>query len=291
MTLSWIFLATSVVNISFDIANFFITNIHTKWWLAKKTKVSISIIIINLPIFLFTFIKIQQGIKDLIFTIKSKLFNWIIYFSITVSIITIAADFSCLIYWYLEGEVTTLTIVKALIVGTIALFSLGYCIVLVKNIIASKRNIFITLLALITIIPTFISFNSLPKRSEILKMREDTKKIYDLSVLYNLVSKHYISSKSLPINLTSLLSNDMAYSNEKDILTNQEFEYYLLDKTSFKLCANFTFTIQEIEENTYQRRANDIFSMHREGKNCFIFKLQHLNEKKSFEPVIEEFLQ
>jgi hypothetical protein len=92
---------------SFKLIDYFTEDLYTKWQLSKKTILSTSILIINLPILWLSFTAIHRGIMKSKFSLNSKLLNWTIYVAITISIIVVMINFSCLIYWLLAGDLTT----------------------------------------------------------------------------------------------------------------------------------------------------------------------------------------
>ncbi|MFZ5425304.1 MAG: hypothetical protein ACOZAO_05920 [Patescibacteria group bacterium] len=98
----------------------------------------------------------------------------------------------------------------------------------------------------------------------------------DLNSLKFFIENYTAEHKALPKTLEEI---KVTNSTKSDPETNVLYEYKVLDATNYELCANFTFSTQDSENQNNYRGAYTVPYLHDQGYQCFQFRVTtHLEE-------------
>ena len=94
----------------------------------------------------------------------------------------------------------------------------------------------------------------------------DLQRMQGLQEINNAVKTHYRNHQALPERLDAIENTDglSERSNWSDPVTHRPYEYDVMGKTTYRLCADFAADSEQ-EENSYIYA----FRKHRKGHDCF----------------------
>ncbi|MGC8775817.1 MAG: DUF5671 domain-containing protein [Minisyncoccia bacterium] len=238
-TISFITLIWQYINYFFpDVLN----NYSNYYAFPKEVKFALSSLIIIFPLFMilsFYLNKIYNNepeVKD------SKIRKWLVYFTLFVAGIIMTGDLVSIVNNFLNGEITTRFILKALTIFLVSGIIFWYYLNDIRNKISSKNNKYIAIILsaiiLISIIFAFIVFGS-PQTARLIKF--DEQKISDLQNIQYQIFTYWEQKGNLPQSLNDLKDLNFGYSLPKDPQTKSDYKYNIKDKENlvFELCAVF----------------------------------------------------
>lgn len=180
---------------------------------------------------------------------KSELWvrRWALYFTLFVAAITVIVDLVTLVNTYLGGDVTMRFGLKVLVVFLVA--GAGFLHFLAdlrgyweKN---PKYSLMITwgagAVVALTIIAGFFIIGT-PGQARL--YRFDDQKVSDLQNIQWQVVNYWQQKNKLPATLSDLSDPISGFVVPTDSQTGAPYEYSVVDKTSFKLCATFNAETQ-----------------------------------------------
>jgi hypothetical protein len=168
--------------------------------------------------------------------------RWALQLTIFVMTFTILVDLVTLVNYFLNGEITTRFILKALVVlivaGFITLHFLadlkGYWLAHPKQ--ANLVGVAVAVVASATIIAGFFIVGSPMKARDI---RLDMQRVSDLQSIQSQVVTYYQQTGELPESLETLADPLSYYTVPVDPLTEEPYTYRVTDTFAFELCATF----------------------------------------------------
>lgn len=98
----------------------------------------------------------------------------------------------------------------------------------------------------------------------------DQKRLQDLQQIDSAVKAYYGNHHVLPVRLDVVESEDglSLHSNWRDPVTHLPYEYDVMSKTTYQLCADFSADSEKEEDANYFA-----FRKHRMGRDCFQHEL------------------
>ena len=228
-----------------------------------QLKFAIASLIIATPIFYIISNLINRGLKKGELDKESWIRRWLTYFILLVSSIVLLGVFISVILNFLNGELTSRSILKALTMFVIAGIIFSYYFFENRREDVTKKSLTIKLFfigSLALVIIAFVSawfFVESPVNAR--NRRLDQKLINNISNLEGSINSYLSSEEKLPENLDQLANNENFYLN-KNILIDPEtkapIEYKKLSEKSFELCANFR-TDNRKDEIFYSNKSHD----------------------------------
>lgn len=226
---------------------------------SDQLKFAISALIISTPIYYLASWQIQKSLFSAILAKDSGVRKWLTYFVLFVSSVIMLGWLVAVINNFLDGELTTKFILKALTAIFIAaiIFSCYFYDIKRENIVNIKDRIILVYfygslaLVLATLIAGFFFVES-PRATRERKYDEVILNKFDL--IDSNLNNYYQDNKKLPKNLDELLSNKMYYLTDNDInnpLDKKQFEYKVIEKDVYELCADFKTSNRNKEEDYY----------------------------------------
>jgi hypothetical protein len=202
--------------------------------------------------------------------------KWLVYLTLFVAGIAIAVDLIVLIQKFLGGEeITTGFLLKVVSVLVVTGIIFCYYIYDIKGkIVRSRARLIagiVSLLVLLTIVIGFVVMGS--PRSQRLA-RYDMQKISDLQNIQSQIVYSYWQTKGvLPTTLGDLADPISGFGVPLDPQTRKAYEYSVVSKYTFKLCADFNrdSSSTDLKGSTYPRAVgfeNESW-VHKTGNVCF----------------------
>ncbi|MBU6310370.1 hypothetical protein KGO06_00345 [Patescibacteria group bacterium] len=238
-------------------------------------KFAIATLIVAFPLFLVLMRLIRMDIART--PEKSDLWvrRWALYLTIFIAGATIAIDLVTLVYYFLDGEITTRFVLKVLVVLLVASAGLmhflsdiwGYWVEYPAR--AMYVGWAVAVLIVGTVVSGFLIIGS-PMDARLYKM--DEQKVYDLQSIQGQILYHYQSTGVLPEALAELSSPLSGYSVPISA-DGTLYEYRIGDADSFELCAMFN-KASRTSASMPVRGANDFWE-HGEGLECFARTIDH----------------
>jgi hypothetical protein len=176
---------------------------------------------------------------------ESKVRKWLLYFTLFVTSITIIVDLITVINTFLEGDLTTRFILKALSVLLVAGIVLGYYLDDVRRETPTKLAKYFawgtSAIVLITVIGAFLIVGS-PATARLTEF--DQRKISDLQNIQYQIVNYWQRKESLPNSLSDLndpISSFMIPADPQKEDKGYVYEYRVInaENLSFELCATF----------------------------------------------------
>ena len=204
-------------------------------------KFAIATLIVAFPLFLVLMRLIRKDMT--VHAEKSDLWvrRWALYLTIFVAGVTIATDLVTLIYYFLDGEITTRFILKVAIVLLVAAAGLmhfladiwGYWIKFPQR--AQYVGWGVGVLIVVTIGLGFLIIGS-PMDARLYKF--DEQKVNDLTSIQWQIVNYYQQKGSLPVALSELQDPISGFMVPVDPQTGAPYSYSS-NKLAFRLCASF----------------------------------------------------
>jgi hypothetical protein len=252
-----IFMALSAGIIVFQIINKNIVDVLENFrgsYNSGSLKFAISAIIIASPIYYLAAAQINKNLFSGKLGKDSGIRKWLTYFILLVSTIVMLGFLVAVIYNFLEGELSTKFILKAItaIIIAAAIFTYYLYDIRRENVVGVKdktiRIYFYGSLVLVAaaLISAFIFVES---PSETRNIKYDSNIINRLSQIDSVLNTYYYDNGKLPDNLDIMLSG-ITYLREEDMLdpaTGKKFAYKAIDKNTYELCATFKLSSKNYE--------------------------------------------
>lgn len=244
--------------------------------IADLIRYSMASLIIIFPVYMFVSYMIR---KDYILSpekLNLKIRKWLLYFTLFAASVTVIIDLITLIYNFLGGDLTARFVFKILVVLIIACLVFWYYLRELKNKLTSSQIYALTwivsLVVVISIITGFFTAGS-PLKARLWKFDQD--RINNLQSIQDQVVYFWQQKNKLPTALSDLNNNISGYIVPIDPENSAAYEYQVVDKLSFKLCANFNLAtseefigpsraMQEYDFNGFYKKWE-----HGAGKACF----------------------
>ncbi len=217
--------------------------------------------------------------------------RWMIFFTLFIAGLTIAIDLVTLIYRFLGAEdLTTRFFLKVFFVLAVAITVFRSTLYDLKRETfeytkGMKINSYIVSAVILASIISGIVLVGSPA-SQRAKMM-DNQRINDLSNIQNqIVYTQWQNKGEVPANLDVLRDPISGFVLPTDPETKQSYEYQMLSKNSFELCATF----RTIGETTNSKAINAVPVSYPYGSEAVNENWQHKAERTCFTRVIDEKL-
>jgi len=214
--------------------------------------------------------------------------KWLIYLSLVVGGVALLADFVAIIYTFLNGDLTTRFLLKALamlvVVGLPSAYyfydTRGYWITHESR---SKQYAFVV--AVLIAVATVVGYFHIETPSEVREQRQDDQTITDLSTIQSHIENAYALSNALPESLDALGDRITVPSAPEG---RPSYEYTKTSDVAFTLCATFANPSRQEDIPQYASMSdigikNPYDWTHKEGRTCF--------ERVMNEPVMKQVPQ
>ena len=239
----------------------------------SSAKWAIASLIIFFPVFIWLSWLINKSIRQFPEMTHLAIRKVLYYFTMFAAGLMMAIDLVALIFYFLDGEITTRFILKVIVILLVGLTVFTHYLYDLRrdvSVVSSRGRItaiIISLIVLVAIIFGFVAFGS-PVQAR--KIKFDNQRINDLQNIQSAVTDYYRNNNNiLPKSLTLLSQSTQYYlSNLKDPETGADYEYSITAKNQYKLCATFSLSSTAQDRSSYAYPAFDNFT-HEAGRVCF----------------------
>lgn len=168
--------------------------------------------------------------------------KWLTYFTLFIAGLTLAIDLAIVVFYFLNGEISTRFILKALSVIVVAGLIFAYYILDVLRSVENRKTIFRAFgaAAVILVVGSIVtSFAIIGTPQSQRKLRFDERRVNDLTNVQWQVISYWQRKNELPQSLQNLQDPITGYQAPNDPETNVAYEYRKTGDLSFEICANF----------------------------------------------------
>lgn len=206
---------------------------------------------------------------------ESKIRKWLIYLTLFIASLVILGDLVFTVNTFLNGEITTRFILKALsvLVVTIAIF--GYYLDDVRKSAPSKMAkmyaLIVGIVVLVLVVGAFFIVGS-PAKARLLQL--DQQRTNDLQGIQWQIVSYWQRKQAMPQNLSDLQDPISGYLIPLDPETKLSYEYRVIDAKNlkFELCATFSLEGNEQQMTSPEYPAGKDMQgnwQHATGHVCF----------------------
>jgi type II secretory pathway pseudopilin PulG len=227
-----------------------------------QLKFAISALIIASPIYYLTMRQIVRNLFSGELAKESGIRKWLTYFILFVTSVVMLGWFIAVVRSFLDGELTTKFILKALTAISIAalIFTFYFYDIKRPEVVNKKSGVVkaylfgsIALVVIIFIASLFIVESPAETRNR----KIDQKILESFSQIDNAISTFYNDEKKLPANLNEL-TQEFNYITDRDLsdpITKKGFDYKVLDENTYELCAEFrsSNTTEDVYYDEYSK--------------------------------------
>ena len=200
--------------------------------------------------------------------------KWLIYLSLLVGGGVLLGDLVAVVMSFLDGELTTRFLLKALTIFVVVGAAFVYYLLDVRGHWQKREQESVTygaLAAVIVVAAVVLGFLYVGSPEDRRAERFDQERVSDLQVLQSSVGEYYRAKQELPETLAEIESVGFGIRESKDPETNEAYEYRVLSATSFELCANFNTKQDSSEIISIARPFGGVEGTweHDAGRYCF----------------------
>lgn len=270
---------SAVVMVAFGVINIAYPDAVNGYWEYESAQQGIRFGIAMLLVFFPTYIVLTRFVNE----IRRKetgtyltLTKWLVYLSLLVGGGILLGDFVSVILTYLNGEITTRFLLKALTLVVVIGAALYYYAQDAKgywNTHEKDSKMFGMGAAIVVIGVLALGFYNSDTPSEVRNMRLDMEQTNDLSDMQWRIEDHYRINNSLPADVASLyIGIPMPVAPED----RAAYTYKIVDGDTYELCATFSHPSQNDPQATDMSMAPEAMMKnpynnwdHGTGKTCF----------------------
>ena len=234
---------TAIITVLFGVINIAFPDAVAGYWQYESAQASIRYGIALLIVFFPTYILLTRLVNQIRRTEKEgaylTLTKWLIYLSLLLGGAILLGDLVAVILTYLNGEITTRFLLKALTLLAVIGAAFTYYIFDARGYwkeyeAQSKQYGFAVLAVAIGVLVLGFYHNETP--AEVREMRLDQQQVTDLQEMQYRIEEYYRVENVLPENLAELFVTGTPTAPEE----RADYEYQVLDETSYELCATFS---------------------------------------------------
>jgi len=197
--------------------------------------------------------------------------RWLIYLTLFITAIAIISGLVTLVYNFLNGELTTPFLLKVLTVFVVTGAVFWYFLWDIKGKLSRSLNKKLALVAsVVVIIAIVIGFVLAGSPFHQREVRLDEQRINHLQDLQYKITNYWANKLELPGKLANLNDALQNFEIPTDPETGKNYDYEILDKLSFKLCAEFS---TEQKKGKFEKEKPLSYWAHPEGYYCFDRKI------------------
>lgn len=229
---------------------------------SPQIRFAIASLIVVFPIYIILSKLINKDITNIPEKKDLPVRKWLIFLTLFIAGIAVIVDLITLVNTFLGGDLTARFILKVIVVFGVVGGAFMYYLHDLKGNITNRKMIgwAVSIIVILSLVSSFLIIGS-PK--EVRDLRFDQEKVNDLSMIQNQIIQYWQTKDSLPLELSALNDSVIGFTVPTDAQTGEDYEYQVLEKYTFNLCAVFN------EEGDSQYRYKDDSWKHEAGKVCF----------------------
>lgn len=175
------------------------------------------------------------------YTVLAK---WLVYLSLLIGTGVVLGDLVTVIIYFLNGEITTRFILKALAIAVVVGGALTYYILDTRGYFKKREQQSIQFgigAGILVVIALVYGFMNIETPTEVREMKLDDQQVSDLQDMQWRVEEYYRVEKALPGDISVLYEGAIPPQAPSD---RAPYQYNIIDETSYELCANFVHDSQ-----------------------------------------------
>lgn len=254
-----IFMALSTGMIIFQIINKTIVDIplFSGGFDSGTLRFAISAIIISAPIYYLTMRQINKSLYNGSLHKDAEVRKWLTYFILLVSAVVMIGWLIATINNFLNGELTTKFILKAItaIIIAAAIFSYYFYDIRRESVIGAKDktiSLFFYGSLAIVVISLISAFFFIDSPTVARERRQDMANLEKFNMIDNAINSYYAEHGKLPANFADITGDktiaNLSVETFKDEITGKAFDYKGKDKMTYELCTEFKTSNKDVND-------------------------------------------
>lgn len=230
----------SIISLLFQYINLAIPDPTNIEYPAAIIRWQLAMLVVMFPAFLYLSIYLHKEYEKFPEKKQLSIRKWLAYLTLFLTSLIVLCDFVTLLYYFLNGDLTTRFVLKVIAIFVVASAVLYYYSHDLKQ--NWKRGalrfftILITTCVALIVIYGFIAVGSPFKQR---MNRLDSERVSDLTVIQAQIINYWGKKNKLPASLGDLTDNISGFKAPLDPETKKPYDYKVLSDLSFELCANF----------------------------------------------------
>jgi hypothetical protein len=269
--------AVSLINLLFGIVDILHPDALSYYYDPYSTAIrwSIASLVIFFPVYIFLGWLFN---RELVVNPEKKsvgIRRWLTYFTLFITGLTIVIDLVVLLNSFLGGEISTRFVLKVLAVLVVAAFIFFYYILDLRRGAGSRIFKGFAIGAIVLVLASLIGgFSVMGSPQTQRQIRFDNERESSLQSIQWQIINYWQQKQALPATLADLNDALSGYAVPTDPQTKASYEYAVVSKTSFKLCANFAQpSMKGMNSQSYpvypELGPENTNWQHEAGKACF----------------------
>ena len=292
ISLAWVSWATG--SIAFQLANKFLAGTndlarmtYTAVFSEQSVKYAIASLIILTPIYFVAVNVLHKNYKDGKLNHQSGVYRWLTYLMLLISALSIIGSLVALIFGFLNGDYTSVVVVKILTVLIIASLIFSYYFYDLRRKDYNKKDkisiIFGSAVGVIIVILLIAGVMVIDSPTTVRLKMTDNLTVQNLESINNMLNQVYSMDKKLPDDMNSTRYQSILANANRDA---SKISYRKINDSEFELCADFLVDISKEQNATYYNQAS--WYAHGSGHQCFNQKPAIAGDIKGA-PGVQEF--
>ena len=204
---------------------------------------AIAILIVTAPVFFGVTWHLRRDFERAPEKLQLRSRRWLTALTLFAAALITIGDFVAVVYSFLQGELTTRFLLKALVVFVIAGAVMWYERWEFRRTLGGRPPTSILALrwgsALVVLAAIVAGFMVIGSPFTARRERLDVQRASDLQNIQAQVVDHWQRTRALPTSLDTLADSISGYAAPRDPETAQSYEYRILTDLQFELCATF----------------------------------------------------
>jgi hypothetical protein len=197
--------------------------------------------------------------------------KWLLHLTLFIASIVIIIDLITLIYSFLSGEITTTFLLRVLVILAVTGTVFSYYLWDLRRNSRQKTNLprnMAWAVAIVMIVAIGSGFFLIGSPFYQREVRLDGDRISDLRNIENRLINYWEKKRYLPTKLSELEDSISGFVVPTDP-EGRDYEYQVINKTAFNLCATFNTKSLELEKNITVTDPYHSKWLHDSGRVCF----------------------
>lgn len=234
----------ALITLVFGVINIVFPDAIEGYWQYESAQSSVRFGIALLIVFFPTYLiltRLVNVIRRSEQGVYLTLTRWLIYLSLFVGSLILLGDLVAVILTFLNGELTTRFMLKALTILIVIGSALYYYILDARgywNTRESLSKIFGFCALVIAVAAIVLGFFYIDTPAQVREMRLDQQQVFDLQDMQWRIADHYTVEGSLPADISELYLESTIPTAPED---RPSYEYRRISDSAFELCATFAY--------------------------------------------------
>lgn len=262
-----------ILNLFFSIINTAYPAVGSYYSSYSTISFPVAALIILTPVFLILASLIAKA--EMLDESKKEIWvkRWSTYLTMFLTGAVAVGDLITVLYVFLDGQdITKAFILKVLVVFVVAAALFGYFLSGLRGGLTSKNRMIWRIGAIILVAtPIILGFLVIGSPRTQRLTRIDEQKVRDLQSIQSEVVSYFQTKGLVPESLADLQKSSLYFVPPTDIDTGTPYEYKMIAKNSFELCAKFNVESNKANTNSYPAMYGMVDEnwTHGTGQVCF----------------------